>query len=188
MVRLPICSCRCAFSFPGGSSSHLAMTQTRCQNDLLSLLFLGRDGCKGIIRKGFCVNSADVLPGHAVGGHLTLIITPSPPAHSPPSLTLSSLVTLATATTSRLSTPEQASTLEVLQGLQAHIAVRHKRAFPICANVGREGLEDGWVDSRVARKRGSTRRGCVHVAGREVSTCQTSVAESCLFSLKCTPA
>ena len=112
------------------------MTQTRCQSDLLSLLFLGRDGWKGIIKR-FCFDSADVLPGHAVGGHLTLIITPPPPAHSPPSLTLSSLVTLAAATTSRLPTPEQASTLQVLQGLQAHIAVRHKRAFPVCANVGR---------------------------------------------------
>ena len=45
MPYVPICSCRCAFSCPGGSSLHLLMTPTHFQSGLLSLLDLDLGGC-----------------------------------------------------------------------------------------------------------------------------------------------
>ena len=117
------------------------------------------------------------LPGHAVSRHLTLIVTASPPAHPPPPLPLSStFVALTSSTTSRLPTSEKASALQVLQGLQAHVTLRYERTLSIRTNIGRQRLEDGRVDARVSRQGGSTRGRCVHVAGREVATCQAPVA------------
>ena len=180
---LPICSCHCAFSCLGGSSSRLSMTRTHFQSDPLSLLDLDLGGCTIFINS--CQRVSSKLPGHAVSRHLTLIITSSSPAHPPPPLPLSPLVALTPSTTSRLPAPKEASALQVLQRLQAHVTVRHKRALPVRTDVGWERLEDGGVHARVSWEGGSTGGGGVHVARGEVAARQAPVAQPSFLSLQC---
>ena len=184
---LPICSCHCAFSCLGGSSSRLSMTRTHFQSDPLCLL-LDLDGCTICYQqlpKSLKQPCLDDLPGHAVSRHLTLIVTSSSPAHPPPPLPLSPLVALTASTTSRLPAPKEASALQVLQRLQAHVTVRHKRALPVRTNVGWERLEDGGVHARVSWEGGSTGGGGVHVARGEVAARQAPVAQPSFLSLQC---
>ena len=187
---LPICSCHCAFSCLGGSSSRLSMTRTHFQSDHLSLLLV-LDDCTICqhqhqqLLKSFKQPCLDNPPGHAVSRHLTLIVTSSSPAHPPPPLPLSPLVALAASTTSRLPASKEASALQVLQRLQAHVTVRHERALPVRTNVGWERLEDGGVHARVSWEGGSTGGGGVHVARGEVAARQAPVAQPSFLSLQC---
>ena len=83
---------------------------------------------------------------------------------------------LTASTTPRLPAPKEASALQVLQGLQAHVTVCHKRALPVRTHIWGERLEDGGVYAGVSWEGGSTGRGGVHVARGEVAACQAPVA------------